>query len=393
MATTDLDLGRYQLGWSDAEDYVFKPKKGLNESIVREMSEMKNEPEWMQKFRLRALKNFERKPMAPWFAERMPKLDFDDIYYYIKPTGGQVDKWEDLPDAIKNTYEKLGIPEAERKYLSGVTAQYECLRASTLVWTTRGMRPIKELTAGDEVFALDEDSRLIEVGRVVAGGQSGEKEIFEITARGRTIGASGNHPFLVLRDERKPGAKKARYAARWVPAEELTEGDLVAIATDLPEFGHNAAMLLPEDVRGDHFPRVTSDDMCWFLGLYLGDGYLKHSDGYMTVGIAVDKTDTVLVEEIRRVAKILFGLDFSLSADGYRLQARGTAPLAEYLELNGLGGTSHTKRIPEWAFGLPASQRLSLVAGLLSTPMATCATTRRPRTPCSAVPTATCFVE
>ncbi|HVA07498.1 MAG TPA: Fe-S cluster assembly protein SufB [Acidimicrobiales bacterium] len=125
MATTDLDLGRYQLGWSDVEDYVFKPKKGLNESIVREMSEMKNEPAWMRNFRLKSLKHFERKPMAPWFAQRMPKLDFDDIYYYIKPTGGQVDDWNDLPDAIKNTYEKLGIPEAERKYLSGVTAQYE----------------------------------------------------------------------------------------------------------------------------------------------------------------------------------------------------------------------------------------------------------------------------
>src|SRR3984957_16470858 len=125
MATTDLDLGRYQLGWSDAEDYVFKPKKGLNESIVREMSEMKQEPQWMRDFRLRALKHFERKPMAPWVAKQMPNLDFDDIFYYIKPTGGQVDKWEDLPDAIKNTYEKLGIPEAERKYLSGVTAQYE----------------------------------------------------------------------------------------------------------------------------------------------------------------------------------------------------------------------------------------------------------------------------
>jgi len=125
MATTDLDLGRYQLGWSDAEDYVFKPKKGLNESIVREMSEMKGEPDWMRAFRLRALKHFERKPMAPWFATQMPNLDFDDIYYYIKPTGGQVDDWADLPDAIKNTYEKLGIPEAERKYLAGVTAQYE----------------------------------------------------------------------------------------------------------------------------------------------------------------------------------------------------------------------------------------------------------------------------
>src|SRR5215472_5594568 len=142
MATTDLDLGRYQLGWSDEEDYIFKPKKGLNESIVRKMSEMKGEPDWMRNFRLRALKNFERKPMAPWFASQMPNLDFDDIYYYIKPTGGQVDDWAELPDAIKNTYEKLGIPEAERKYLAGVTAQYECVAPWTKVWTTSGMRAI-----------------------------------------------------------------------------------------------------------------------------------------------------------------------------------------------------------------------------------------------------------
>jgi Fe-S cluster assembly protein SufB len=276
-----------------------------------------------------------------------------------------VDDWAELPDAIKNTYEKLGIPEAERKYLAGVTAQYECLRGQTQVWTTRGMRAIKELVAGDEVFALDEATKQLEVSRVVAGGQSGEKEIFEITARGRTIGASGNHPFLVLRDERRPGRTRARFVTRWVPAAELAEGDLVAIATDVPEFGRNAAMVLPEDDRGALYPRVTSDDMCWFLGLYLGDGYLKHSDGYTTVGIAVDKTDTVLVDEIRHVAKRLFGLDFSLSKDGYRLQARGTAALAEYLELNGLGGTSLTKRVPEWVFGLPLSQRLSFVAGLL----------------------------
>src|SRR5271155_5116376 len=125
MATSDLDLGRYQLGWSDEEDYVFKPKKGLNEAIVREMSAMKKEPQWMLDFRLKALGRFDRKPMAAWFAVNMPDLDFDDIYYYVKPTGGQVNAWTDLPDAIKNTYEKLGIPEAERKYLAGVTAQYE----------------------------------------------------------------------------------------------------------------------------------------------------------------------------------------------------------------------------------------------------------------------------
>jgi Fe-S cluster assembly protein SufB len=126
MALTDLDLGRYQLGWSDTEtDYVFKPKKGLNEEIVREMSAIKKEPDWMRDFRLKALARFERKPMAEWFAVNMPSLDFDDIYYYVKPMGDQVKDWNDLPPEIKNTYEKLGIPEAERKYLAGVTAQYE----------------------------------------------------------------------------------------------------------------------------------------------------------------------------------------------------------------------------------------------------------------------------
>jgi Fe-S cluster assembly protein SufB len=125
MSIDNLDFSRYQLGWSDEQIPVFKPKKGINEAIVREMSGIKNEEPWMLEFRLNALKRFEKKPMLDWFATRMPDLDFNDIYYYIKPTGGQVDRWEDLPDAIKNTYERLGIPEAERKYLAGVTAQYE----------------------------------------------------------------------------------------------------------------------------------------------------------------------------------------------------------------------------------------------------------------------------
>ena len=125
MTTTGLDLGRYRLGWSDAEDYVFKPKKGLSEEIVRDMSAMKGEPEWMLKFRLRALQRFQQRPMAPWFATKMPELDFDDIFYYIKPTEKQVNAWDQLPESMRRTWEKLGIPEAEKKYLAGVTAQFE----------------------------------------------------------------------------------------------------------------------------------------------------------------------------------------------------------------------------------------------------------------------------
>ena len=124
VAAVGIDLGKYKLGWSDEEDYVFKPRRGLNEEIIREMSALKKEPQWMLDFRLRSYKIFQRKPMPNWGGD-MSQIYFDDIYYYIKPTEGQVDAWEELPDSVKETYEKLGIPEAERKYLAGVTAQYE----------------------------------------------------------------------------------------------------------------------------------------------------------------------------------------------------------------------------------------------------------------------------
>ena len=125
MAVKGIDLGKYQLGWSDTENYVYKPKKGVNADVVKDISWHKSEPDWMTKWRLNALKRFERKPMLEWFSKNMPDIDFDDIYYYIKPTEGVVDNWDMLPDEMKNTYEKLGIPEAERKFLAGVTSQYE----------------------------------------------------------------------------------------------------------------------------------------------------------------------------------------------------------------------------------------------------------------------------
>jgi Fe-S cluster assembly protein SufB len=114
---TGIDLGKYKLGWHDnTSEYVNTPKKGVNEQVVRDISHGKSEPEWMTKFRLNALKRFERKPMLDWFAKNMPDLDFDDIYYYLKPTTGQVNDWDMLPEEMKTTYERLGIPEAERKF-------------------------------------------------------------------------------------------------------------------------------------------------------------------------------------------------------------------------------------------------------------------------------------
>ena len=125
MTSFDLDLSKYSLGWSDEAEYAFTPEKGLNKSVIEQISWWKGEPKWMRDLRLRSLTTFERKPMAPWFNVNMPDLDFQDIFYYLKPATAQTDEWEDLPEQMKATYEKLGIPEAERKYLAGVTSQYD----------------------------------------------------------------------------------------------------------------------------------------------------------------------------------------------------------------------------------------------------------------------------
>src|SRR5579872_45215 len=105
-------------------NYIFRSSKGLNKEIVTEISQKKNEPAWMLEFRLKALEIFENKPMPSWGAD-LTDLDPDDIYYYIKPIEEQHTQWQDVPDKIKRTFEKLGIPQAEQKFLAGVGAQFD----------------------------------------------------------------------------------------------------------------------------------------------------------------------------------------------------------------------------------------------------------------------------
>jgi Fe-S cluster assembly protein SufB len=111
-------------GFFDPEKYVFKAKRGLNEEIVKEISWMKNEPEWMSKLRMRALGVFNKKPMPTWGAD-LSRIDFENIFYYLKASDSQGKTWDEVPSDIKNTFDRLGVPEAERKFLAGVAAQYE----------------------------------------------------------------------------------------------------------------------------------------------------------------------------------------------------------------------------------------------------------------------------
>lgn len=123
MATdlkNDVGIGDYQFGFHDPTDqYVFKSRKGLDVQIVRQISEMKNEPAWMTDFRLRSLETFFRKPLPMW-GGKLTDLNFQDIFYFVRASQGQERDWSDVPEDIRRTYDRLGIPEAEKKYLAGV---------------------------------------------------------------------------------------------------------------------------------------------------------------------------------------------------------------------------------------------------------------------------------
>ncbi|CAN5546499.1 Fe-S cluster assembly protein SufB [soil metagenome] len=149
----ELGLDEYKYGFSDPEEYFFKtPRKGVDAEIVAMISKHKNEPEWMLEYRLKALESFMEKPTPQWGGD-LSELDFEEIYYYIRPMENQGRSWDDVPEDIKNTFEKLGIPQAERETLAGVGAQYE----SEVVYHS-----LKEEWEKSGVVFMDMDSGLRE---------------------------------------------------------------------------------------------------------------------------------------------------------------------------------------------------------------------------------------
>jgi Fe-S cluster assembly protein SufB len=129
MSTTTPNLDMREgytekYGFHDAEQSVFKSRRGLDREIVAQISDMKGEPAWMREYRLKALEIFEKKPLPTWGPD-LSIIDFQNIFYYVKPTSEEAKSWEDVPADMKRTFDKLGIPEAEQKFLSGVGAQYD----------------------------------------------------------------------------------------------------------------------------------------------------------------------------------------------------------------------------------------------------------------------------
>src|SRR3972149_1864951 len=375
-------MGDYKYGFSDPEVSIYKSKRGFTREVVEEISRQKGEPEWMLKIRMKAYEHAIKRPTPTWGGD-LSGLNLDNMFYYVRPSEKTQGNWDDVPDAIKNTFDKLGIPEAERKFLAGVGAQYECLSGDTRVFTARGLVSIRDVVVGDIVFALDERTDEICPAPVKATKPKGEQAVFEVKVGTRAIRATENHPFLTLEYCRQPGRQRGRYKRTWKYLSDLQAGDLVAVAKSLPAVGQSYTLKQPAiktEVVGRHqsvqyplditahynpvtLPQQTSEDLMWWLGLYIGDGFIhgQLDADKARVEFAIPATDGALRTELKQVTSHLFDLG-AKNGDPDRLSINSTI-IARYLEVNGFSGGALEKRVPDWVASLPQSQILAFLGG------------------------------
>ena len=365
--------------------YKYIAEPGLAEETVRKISKEKNEPEWMLQKRLKAFEIFKQLQMPEW-GPSLKELDLNKIVYYTLPDAKKNAKnWDEVPAEIKKTFEKLGIPEAEQKYLAGAGAQFECLSEDSLVYINpRGPVEIKNIKDGDYVFAFDEKSNEIKRARVIEIKEKGLNEVYEVVVDNKKIKTTLNHPFLTLSYYKKEGKIRGRYKREWKCLKDLKEGDLVAVAKKLPYEGKSYKLNQPVikdkilsrnqfdiyyeiDITNSYnkveLPWETNNDLMWFFGAYVGDGYIKREKGKdkKRVYFAIPDSQPQFRRELKKVVKKLF--DYKIkSNDKYWVSINSTI-IADFIEANGFKGNALQKRVPSWIFGLPIEQRLAFLGG------------------------------
>jgi len=421
---TIASLGRYGYGWSDSDVAGASARRGLSEAVVRDISAKKSEPAWMLEHRLKALRIFERKPMPNW-GSNLDGIDFDNIKYFVRSTEKQAASWDDLPADIRNTYDRLGIPEAEKQRLvSGVAAQYESevvyhqiredledqgvifldtdsgLREqadlfkeyfgsvipagdnkfsalNTAVWSGgcltadarinvkgKGLVSIADIQPGDEVFGANV-GRELERGKVLAKVASGTKPVYEMHVAGRTLEATGNHQFLVAR--RVQDGKRTRWTAVWAPLDEIEPGEPIAIARGLPDDGGTIFFTEPESYIKNHsrqslsFPYKSEPELLWLLGLWLGDGHTAAPHKHTRQVSFSVPREDPVYEEAIRVITDVFGAHVTPVKCGFIVSSKA---FETWLEELGFSAHAKTKRLPTWVHALPQEHQLALLGGL-----------------------------
>ncbi len=355
-------------GFHVEETAVYRTDKGLTEDVVRSLSARKGEPAWMLDFRLKALATFRAKTMPTWGAD-LSHIDFDNITYYLKPSDNNARTWDDVPDHIKKTFDRLGIPEAERKFLGGVGAQFECLSGDSVIFTNpKGPVRIKDIEPDTVVFSLDEVSNRFVRTKVKRVAYKGKRQVYELKVGTKTIKATHNHPFLALVHRKKEGGRRGRYSREWKYLSELSKGDLIAVMKKVPSDGSSQHLPSIETSSRDRtysLPRTTSEDLLWFLGLYLGDGFIHNEKGKRKcrIEIAIPEKDTALRSELCAVIKRVFNYS-AKTGDAWRVTIGSTA-IARWIQKIGFYGRARTKHVPTWVFNLPANEVLAFLGGYI----------------------------
>lgn len=363
-----FEVNRSTYDESNPENLTYKAPLGITEELVREISKTKGEPEWMLNKRLQGFKLYQQLPMPNW-GPSLEKLNLDEIHFYLRPDAkNNANNWEDVPQDIKNTFTKLGIPQAEHKALAGVGAQYECLTGDSIVFTnSAGPKEIRNIKSGDKVFSFDESTNELKSAVVKGLALKGNKDVFEVVVGSRRIKATSNHPFLALVHTKKEGKIRGRYKREWKYLSDLKVGDLIAVARHIPFEGQPYELPKLGVISKKHnfikVPRHTTDDLMWFLGLYLGDGCIHKEKNKARIEIAIPDQDNQLQEELIKTVNGTFQIKASRS-DGYRVTIYSTL-LADLIEKIGFEGKSKTKKIPRWVFSLPRSQILAFLGGYL----------------------------
>lgn len=382
---SNMNYDKYDFSYA-TKDYKTILKKGINEDIVRQISKIKEEPEWMTEIRLRSLKSFSEKPMPQWGAD-LNDINFDEITYYMNPSDTSQKKWEDVPEYVKETFDKLGIPEAERKFLAGVGAQFDCLTADTIIFTSqKGPKNITDIKKGDKVFSWDNKTNNIKIVKVKNIWCAGKKNIFELKTKSRNIKASNNHPFLSVKYEKLNGKKKGSYKLEWIPLKNLKKNDLIAIIKSYPnknksfklkhpkiiteaigknQFGAIYKLNISHSYKKVSLPTKSNEDLMWLFGFYLGDGYILHTKNRRKskVSFAVPENQKELIKSLETTLKKLFKYELKGKYE-YYVTIYSTI-IANFFEENGFYGKAKTKKVPEWVFSLPQSELISFLAGYI----------------------------
>ncbi len=298
-STISTQLDKDATDKADEFAYAFKSEKGLSKKVVEMISKFKDEPDWMLQNRLKALDIFLSKPMPTWGAD-LSKIDFDNIHYYVKPMEQKSEKtWEEVPPEIKKTYERLGIPQAEQQMLAGVGAQYDCVTGDTVVFANPKARPIKDLNVGDYVYALNEETKKFERQKVNAVVYKGERQVYKVTAAGRSIKVTENHPLYVIIEAKEEGIQEDRFQTKWRYLKDLKVGDSVAVSNAIPDYDPSDQLpevAIPLDIKSHTsselgFAPITEIETLGIEGVY--DISVQGHHNFIAEGIVVHNSEMI----------------------------------------------------------------------------------------------------